>query len=507
MKILSAVPVSRKPSCGHDDCHGYLCSISNASFSAPAAPVSALAGSVSSGLRSGPLGSVTKTYSPALSGVQFDPETGEVFGDANGPKGAASESDAKRLTRANRYARHAVMRSILPDSRYSACHVFRAPIAGKGLSPLEVMRSESSKSAFYQGLMTCGSVWVCPLCAAKIANRRRVELGAAADAAHALGWSTHFVTLTVPHGLGTDLQQMLDSMQGATKRLSQGKHAVSVAFGGDLHGFIRVLEVTHGANGWHPHYHLLVFTSPRLTCEDVLSIYLPRWKRACRLAGLPVPSDEHGVTVQDGSNASNYISKWGAADEMTKGHLKKSRSDSGLSPFALLDVRAGALELPDYSPARAGVLFIEYTNCFHGRRQLYWSNGLRSKLSLSKEISDEELCELSDDKAKALAEITVPQWRAIRRHKLQSAVLDLAEHTPLALSSFLSELGAIGDKLPVDSERPVIARASVALSLLLPGSSVSHLVDVSDLGSIPLSRGSLEPVDYSVRSSPSGGGS
>lgn len=369
------------------------------------------------------------------------------------------------------------MRSVMVGTRQSLCHVYRAPIAGRGLSPIEVALSKTSKRAHYQGLMTCGSVWACPLCAAKIANRRRNELCAAGDAAHAKGWAMHLVTLTVPHWATTDIQLMLDSMAAATKRMSQGKHAVSVALGDKLKGYIRVLETTHGANGWHPHYHLLVMTSADVSCADLLAIYRPRWRRACRLSGLPIPSDEHGVTVQDGSNASTYISKWGAADEMTKGHMKQSRAKEGLSPMALLDIISGALVHESYTPGLARSLWLSYTNAHAGRRQLHWSVGLRKALALGADASDAEVAAQVDDSALALAEITVPQWAAIRRHKLQSHVLDMAERSVSELHQLLTGLSVAGAELPADDVAPTLARAPVELGSVLAPPAISESVD------------------------------
>ena len=91
----------------------------------------------------------------------------------------------------------------------------------------------------------------------------------------------------------------------------------------------RAFEVTHGnQNGFHPHFHILVFTEDRLDCSTLLQVYANAWKRACRLAGLPEPSDEHGVTVQDGSQAAQYASKPGAQDFLTRIVLE------GSNPYA-----------------------------------------------------------------------------------------------------------------------------------------------------------------------------
>ncbi|MFU1636790.1 protein rep, partial [Aeromonas veronii] len=182
---------------------------------------------------------------------------------------------------------------------------WRRPNAGNGLADIDVCKGTHGK-AFYQGLMACGDIWGCACCAGKVSERRRLELQAAIASATALGWATHFVTLTVPHGVGDDLDILLASLSDSLKRLSTGKYSLKSQLakcfpGCTQHGYIRATEVTHGEHGWHPHFHILVFTSPDLSPADLRSVYSPAWQRACLLSGLPKPHDVHGVTVQDGT--------------------------------------------------------------------------------------------------------------------------------------------------------------------------------------------------------------
>lgn len=323
--------------------------------------------------------------------------------------------------------------------------VLRAPRPGNGLAPLEIHRGLDCKKAFYHGLMACGSIWSCPICAAKIAERRRAELVSALDAARAQGLRVHFVTLTIPHGIGDDINALLSGLRDALKRMSCGKHAISKQLAGALRGYIRTLEVTHGANGWHPHYHLLVMTDRHITSRQLEAIYAPAWQRACRLAGLPIPSDRHGCTVQDGSQAAKYASKWGLEDEMTKAHMKKTRR-KGCTPWGLLRAILDGDD-QDYPPERATALFQIYANAFKGSRQLYWSRGLRASLGLDQEITDQALVDRPDDeKSLWLAELSTKDWKAIRRANAESAVLDAAESSQEELTAVLGQVtgGAYG---------------------------------------------------------------
>lgn len=110
---------------------------------------------------------------------------------------------------------------------------------------------------------------------------------------------------------------------------------------------------------------------------------LAAWQRACRLAGLSIPDDEHGVTVQDGRFAAEYASKWGIEDEMTK--ATPSKPALGITPWGMLRAVLDGDD-PEYPAERAAALFQVYAAAFAGRRQLYWSNGLRAKLALAETL-------------------------------------------------------------------------------------------------------------------------
>jgi len=56
-------------------------------------------------------------------------------------------------------------------------------------------------SAYYCGVETCGNVWLCPVCSAKIRHRRADELRAALAFWEAGGHAASLVTITVPHDL------------------------------------------------------------------------------------------------------------------------------------------------------------------------------------------------------------------------------------------------------------------------------------------------------------------
>jgi hypothetical protein len=186
-------------------------------------------------------------------------------------------------------------------------------------------------------------------------------------------------------------------------------------------GTVRAWEVTHGQNGWHPHFHLLAFVRAGVDLAEAKRRVYDVWATGCRLAGLPVPSVEHGADVRDGSEAAAYASKWGLDQEMTKGHMKKARASKGRSPFDLL--RSYLYD----DDRQAAALFKEYSAAFHGKRQLVWSKGLKDHFQVGQD-SDEDLAARHDDKSELLGRIDLEDWRLVLAFDLRGEVLELARY-------------------------------------------------------------------------------
>jgi hypothetical protein len=333
-----------------------------------------------------------------------------------------------RQARAERFALKSVVNGIMPTSRTSKCMRWRVP-----KQQVEVWKSAEHKKAHYKGVQMCASVWCCPVCSAKISERRRAELKGAVATAKAMGWQVLMLTLTVPHALGDDLDDMLDRMMAAWRYCSSSRMGQAARAAIDLRGTIRALEVTHGQNGWHPHFHVLLFVPGNVTVQRVQDEFTPLWLHACELRGLPRPSALRGVQVQDGSYAESYVGKWGLESEMTKGHSKQGKN-GGRTPFDLL---RGILS--DKSDKRSVALFLAFAEAFKGRRQLYWSQGLKEALGVA-DLADDELVEVDDDESTLLAQLTDEQWRAVKATRNEASLLTVAELHPDSVQFFLESV-------------------------------------------------------------------
>jgi hypothetical protein len=353
-------------------------------------------------------------------GGQEKPATGT-------PLGINAKSQANRMdTRVARFSLQSVARSILPKSRTAKCLRIRAYN-----SEIQVWKHHEHGTAAYAGLQTCGSVWSCPICAAKIAERRRVELQAAMATHKAQSGAVTLLTLTTPHQKTDKLSELLENQSKALARFWADRTVKEVFKDMGSIGHVRALEVTHGRkspsnNGWHPHYHCLMFCGsgvdlsrfdgPQMKDWQV-KLYL-RWAACCVKSGLGEPSFQHGLKLDDGTKAGNYAAKWGLEDEMTKGHTKKALH--GETPFDFLRAY-----LADGSDRQAAALFAEFSETFKGKRQLSWSRGLKARFAIE-EASDEELSTRVEESAILLGLLTVDQWRDVLKVDGRATVLEIA---------------------------------------------------------------------------------
>lgn len=346
----------------------------------------------------------------------FDPVTGEV-----------KDPPAARI---RRFELQRAAAKVLPGHAVTQC--LRRPLPDRSVG---IRRREDAR-AYYQGLRTCGRVWACPVCASKVSERRRHELRQAVASHQSGGGSVLLATFTLPHQACDSPTGLLDRLLAAYLRLWSGRDRVRLP---GLVGTVRALEVTHGANGWHPHLHVLFFVeaaaatvvpggatgrpvggSITLDACGLLGELHGRWQRL-----LPGVHPVHGVTVQDGSAAADYVSKWGKeprwtiAEELTKANVKASRTAAGRAPFALLADFAGGDTL-------AGQLFRRYVEAFKGRSQLHWSRGLRARLALGAEKSDQVLAATVDATDELLGSFTDTDWALIARREVRGPILEAA---------------------------------------------------------------------------------
>jgi hypothetical protein len=331
------------------------------------------------------------------------------------------------------YDLQAVAAKLKSSERVALCH--RLP-AGTVVD----VRLNAQGRASVGGVQTCGSVWMCPVCAKKITEARRADLQHLAEFVRAGGGSLLFLTLTVPHQRLEALAGLLEKLKGAYRYLVSGKNALPKLFDGAYLGAVRALEVTHGENGWHPHIHVVVALGQQLDHDQVAELegcIFRRWEKACKKHELGQISfsgfklEAARVSGLDHDPLTDYLAKWGVAEELSKLHTKTGKS--GRTPWQLLALAGDGDD-------QAAAAWREYATEFKGARQLVWSHGLRQLVGLVDEWTDETVAAAVEPDSIILHVLTPDQWRAVRSRSTVPAMLEAAEVSPAALMFFLSDL-------------------------------------------------------------------
>jgi hypothetical protein len=308
-------------------------------------------------------------------------------------------------------------------------------------------------AGYAEGVVHCGSVHGCPVCAAVIRTRRsEIWSGSAGRWIDGGGW-VYMVTLTFPHDMGDDLGEMWDLVSEGTGYLTSNRAwaRLRTALGcrprpGKIYvgapdgevtvsrwercdiGYRRVIECTWGCeNSWHPHCHMLVYVrnteatarlDPSRRLFLITEHFRTAWPAWVTRRGFRLPSDEYGVKVEEcrsGGAAAEYLVKTqdghGVGMELARGDLKKGRKDS-LTPFEIAD-RAGDGE------ERFLKLWWTWERASKGRKMTAESQGLAVMLG-EVEVTDQELAD-EDAGGDEVAAVTGPAWAQVCHHRCGDA--------------------------------------------------------------------------------------
>nr|QGV11373.1 replication protein [Chromogenic Screening-based CRISPR-Cas9 vector pQS-gusA]QGV11378.1 replication protein [Chromogenic Screening-based CRISPR-Cas9 vector pQS-idgS] len=294
------------------------------------------------------------------------------------------------------------------------------------------------------GLMRCGRIWLCPVCAATIRHKRAEEITAAVVEWIKRGGTAYLVTFTARHRHTDRLADLMDALQGTRKtpdsprrpgayqrlitggtwagrRAKDGHRAADREGIRDRIGYvgmIRATEVTVGQiNGWHPHIHAIVLVGGRTegerSAKQIVATFEPTgaaldewqghwrsvWTAALRKVNPAfTPDDRHGVdfkrleTERDANDLAEYIAKTqdgkAPALELARADLKTA-TGGNVAPFELLG-RIGDLTggMTEDDAAGVGSLewnlsrWHEYERATRGRRAIEWTRYLRQMLGL-----------------------------------------------------------------------------------------------------------------------------
>lgn len=354
------------------------------------------------GGQSGPSGAAKRGQNGPLgnTGKSVDPISRQIDGNQD------EKTQKYRALRVERFQLQRRSSAILPGWPVGTCKwAFQRESDHAG-----VMKNADGR-AFFNGLQTCGSVWVCPVCSAKISEVRRSELNAALAWAREAGHIPLMLTLTHRHGAGDDLSGQVKALKKAKQRLRQRKEWRFLRQ--HIVGTITATEVTQGVSGWHTHFHEIVLVRGRDGAEAatvaadekkavaIFARLASVWVACLRGVGLD-GLEKRAWQVQGAASAGEYVAKWGAAEEVALGNKKQGRR-SGRTPWQIL-----AAANPQDADCEFSALFAEYATAFRGTRQLVWSPGLKALVGLD-EVADADAAE-AEAEPELIARLDRMEW-------------------------------------------------------------------------------------------------
>ena len=359
-------------------------------------------------------------------------------GDGRGPwqyarnVSAAGQRPSGQETRLERRDHRMASRQLLWElttlKRLAACGRF--PLGTEVVTKLA-----ETQVAHYAGLETCGSIWACPVCSAKIRNRRSEEISEGCQRWMDGGNSIVMLTLTARHHSGLRLDGLFDAISAGWRHLLQGRRWQTAKKRLGIVGQIRAIEVTHGGNGWHPHIHVLLVIQEQVdpvALVEVVAGLRARWADWLVSRGFDRPSERHGVhfdIAHSGKEAGAYVAKaqdvYGkersVGNELTRLDLKRGR-DGNRTPFQLL---TEALETGDFDDI---TLWWEYETTTKGRQAITWSAHLRKLLLPEEEQKTDEEVAAEEVGGRDIAVFVMAAWKRVTAIPgLPAAILSAAE--------------------------------------------------------------------------------
>lgn len=360
------------------------------------------------------------------------------------PRLGCRENSIKRVARqdnrADKMRLRAALRPMTPRENFRRCGQRACDASGVGV---RISKTDEGRRAGFSGLSTCGSIWLCPVCAAKIAARRASELSAVLSNAQHEGYQLAMVTLTVRHRAEDSLSDVWRAVSTGWNRVTSGKAWLTEKQRWDIAGWAKAVEVTHGQAGWHVHVHAVVAYRGDSAAAKVIGQQMySRWEKGIQKEGFDALPD-YGLDVQESQegmgNLGKYLSKLGAdldglAREVTQGAQKKGRS-SNRTPFQI------GRDATETGEARDVAIWQEWADTAPGHRALTWSKGFRERFGLEDEAADEEIAAeetgTEDDTVLILPNET---WRQVRQESWE--VLNIAEDLGTSgLKNWLNQRG------------------------------------------------------------------
>ncbi len=270
-------------------------------------------------------------------------------------------------------------------------------------------------------LKRCSSIWSCPVCLARVSERRRIEIetGIKNFLTSSHGPSSHgrivHCVFTLQHHAEDSLKLSLNRLNNSFSEFCdhrQWSMAVS-RFG--IEGYIKSFELTKGVNGWHPHLHVAFFFDNEIKPKEVHKWMRERWiSKVQSQGGLSTGLFIDFRREMNANNFSDYLTKnWNITHELTKSN-SKSKSMNILIYKGFHGDNESCMSVR------------EYIDTMRGKRMLRWSKGLKDKLGID-DKEDEAINEQETGTRDLFLLIDREEWEKIVGNELRSNILNMTK--------------------------------------------------------------------------------
>lgn len=307
----------------------------------------------------------------------------------------------------------------------------------------------------FAGLVSCGRIWLCPVCNAKVMARRAVEIGAALTWATVSGLSVIWGSLTVRHNAQDSLADLLEMQRAAWRHIMNSKRwraanalatvphvhttdcdypcdrkreTVDLGHNGRV-GYIRAAEINIGDNGWHPHFHPVIFWRghPR-EGQQFADWIAQEWVHAvAELGGEAQLEGAQQLKLVDARGGYEALSAYMTkatydpaklALEVVWSQSKQKKNRRVIGTASHWSILAAAdLDNQRWNTQTGEVgRWWEFEEAVHGHRMITWSRALRSLVSLPEvELTDEEIAaEEVGSVNDTVCYLTTEGWMSVR---------------------------------------------------------------------------------------------
>lgn len=350
---------------------------------------------------------------------------------------SAYRNSAKQKTRIGRYKLLAEAQRILTENnvcnprngnphRTRFCHARRTYLAEN--ITLKLNRDDLNSEASIGNVQTCGSVWSCAICAARIAVEKGKLVQKALVYAEENNLIPIMVTLTASHAIHTKLVDFKGKFKRAWNMLSSHRQWRKFKKKYGLRHWIANREITYGEHGWHYHMHLLLFldavtlkyADEEIEIEETLTKLWLDCLAQHGLSGL----EEYALKVSAHENVgAEYLTKIGLTEDAKTGDLQYEMTASAekKSGKTIWDI----LRHARYGDELSERLYIEFVGAMFGDSFLSFSKGF---LPLLEEIQLPAQEEKAHSK-KEWAEIAPYWWQVVVRNRSYARLLECAART------------------------------------------------------------------------------